>query len=229
MRLCESEKDRSEIELDMLKQDYVRYYPEDSLDMFSEDMSDFIIELGEGLDSRVEELTETSSSIRKRLEREGEVDPQSIELCEQEEIRFESMTTQARDLALAKETLERTIKQLKELSKVRFVNTFTAVNTKFKELVPRLFSGGSGHLELVNPEDPLQSGVEIVVRPPGKKITTMELMSGGEKALVATAVLVSMFLHHPGPICVLDEIDAPLDDANLIKLLDLIKEIAQRT
>ena len=139
------------------------------------------------------------------------------------------MSTQHKDLTLAKETLEKTIKQLKELSRIRFLDTFTAVNSKFKELIPRLFSGGSGHLELLNPEDPLQSGVEIIVRPPGKKITTMELMSGGEKALVAIAVLVAMFLHHPGPICVLDEIDAPLDDANLVKLLDLLKEISDRT
>ena len=229
IRSSESERDRATIEIDMLKEDFNRYYPEDSFDELQNGSDNLLETLGESLDSRLKELTETSNSIRKRLEREGEVDPQSIELCEQEEIRFESMTTQHKDLLQAKETLERTIKQLKELSKIRFVNTFTAVNTKFKELIPRLFSGGSGHLELVNPEDPLQSGVDIVVRPPGKKITTMELMSGGEKALVATAVLVSMFLHHPGPICVLDEIDAPLDDANLVKLLDLVKEIAHRT
>ena len=84
-------------------------------------------------------------------------------------------------------------------------------------------------MELINPEDPLTSGVELSVRPPGKKISTMELLSGGEKALVATAVMMSMFLHRPGPICVLDEVDAPLDDANLERFMTLIREISDRT
>src|SRR5690606_6203185 len=92
-----------------------------------------------------------------------------------------------------------------------------------------LFGGGSGHLELVNPEDPLTSGVELSVRPPGKRLRSMELLSGGEKALVAVSLLVLMFLYRPSPICVLDEVDAPLDDANLERFLGLIKEIAQET
>lgn len=233
LRGKQSELDRAQIELELLLEDIKKYYPEDESFVIPEiEQAKTLLgtlESESEQDRKAKELSEVSGSIRKRLEREGEVDPQAIELYEQEEARLESMTTQVKDLSKAKETLERTIRQLKELSRVRFVETFKAVNDKFKELIPRLFAGGSGHLELLNPEDPLQSGVTIVVKPPGKKITTMELMSGGEKALVATAVLVAVFLHHPGPICVLDEVDAPLDDANLGRFLDLIKEISDRT
>jgi chromosome segregation protein len=226
-----SEVDRSRIELEMILENAQKQYPENEVFALpGEDEALSLISSHEDtISKRIEVLRDTSQSLRKKLEREGEVDPQSIELYEQEEARFISMTSQITDLRKAKETLERTIRQLKELSKIRFIETFKAVNEKFKELVPRLFAGGSGHLELLHPEDPLQSGVNIVVRPPGKKITTMELMSGGEKALVATAVLVAVFLHHPGPICVLDEVDAPLDDANLGRFLSLIREISDRT
>ena len=118
---------------------------------------------------------------------------------------------------------------MREVSKERFVNTFEFVSAKFAELVPRLFGGGSGQLSLLDAEDPLNSGVEIVVRPPGKKLRNMELLSGGEKALSAAALLVAMFLHRPSPICVLDEVDAPLDDANLERFLQLIGEISKKT
>lgn len=223
-----SEVDRSKIELDMLCEEFSNKYTEDSNFNLPSDIENIISSYPD-INSKISSLLENSLSLRKRLEKEGEVDPDSIELYEKEKERLNSMTTQIEDLRGAKETLEKTIRQLRELSRIRFVETFTAVNDKFKELVPRLFAGGSGHLELINPEDPLQSGVSIIVRPPGKKITTMELMSGGEKALVATAVLVAMFLHHPGPICVLDEVDAPLDDANLGRFLSLIREISDKT
>jgi chromosome segregation protein len=231
LRTVTTEADRSRIELEMLHSEFVKQYPEDDFFVLPEvaQASDFIQQFQGSYDQTISDLAETAQGIRKRLDREGEVDPQSIELYEQEEARLSLMTSQVADLRKAKETLEKTIRQLKELSKIRFVETFKIVSTKFRELVPRLFAGGSGHLELLNPEDPLQSGVNIVVRPPGKKITTMELMSGGEKALVATAVLVAMFLHHPGPICVLDEVDAPLDDANLGRFLSLIREISDKT
>ncbi len=236
LRSVTSEVDRTRIELEMFQSEFEKQYPEDAAFTIPDESraKDLLSQYSESYaeqsyDERLDTLHSTSQSLRKRLEREGEVDPQSIELYEQEQARLTTMTTQVDDLRKAKETLEKTIRQLKELSRIRFLETFKAVNEKFKELVPRLFAGGSGQLELLNPDDPLQSGVNIIVRPPGKKITTMELMSGGEKALVATAVLVAVFLHHPGPICVLDEVDAPLDDANLGRFLSLIREISDRT
>jgi chromosome segregation protein len=184
---------------------------------------------GSTLDGYIQTAQESLLRLRKRLEREGEVDPQSIELYEQEDARLRTMQEQFADLEEAKKILETTIRRLKEISRQRFLETFTAVNKKFQELIPRLFGGGAGHLELLNPEDPLTSGVELMVRPPGKRLGSMELMSGGEKALVALSVLISMFLHRPSPICVLDEVDAPLDEANLERYLALITEISRST
>lgn len=168
-------------------------------------------------------------ALYQRLEREGEVDPESIPQYEQEKKRLEEMKSQSADLELAASTLDRTIKHLQDISRERFLDTFRDVREKFGNLVPRLFGGGAGHLELVNPDDPLGSGVEISLRPPGKKIRSMELLSGGEKALAAAAMLVAMFLHRPSPICVLDEVDAPLDDANIDRFLALIREISTTT
>ncbi len=182
-----------------------------------------------GLEGFISETQETVQRLMKRLEREGEVDPQSIELFETEDARLRGMQEQLQDLEEARKILDSTIRRLKEISRQRFLETFAAVNTTFQQLIPRLFGGGAGHLELLNPDDPLTSGVELMVRPPGKRLGSMELMSGGEKALVAISVLISMFLHRPSPICVLDEVDAPLDEANLERYLALIAEISRRT
>ena len=210
----------------MIFEDIKRHYEDAELP--NKERCDEIVEASGGnLEVRIDHLQIEAQKLRRRLEREGEVDPQSIELYEQENARLEQMQEQLSDLQAAARTLERTIRQLKEISRKRFLDTFEDVRKRFTELVPRLFGGGSGHLQLIDPEDPLTSGVELVVRPPGKKITTMELLSGGEKALVATAVLIAMFLHRPSPICVLDEVDAPLDDANLERFLALVSEIAR--
>ncbi|MCL4119888.1 UNVERIFIED_CONTAM: hypothetical protein GTU68_059526 [Idotea baltica] len=177
----------------------------------------------------IDGLRESALKLRKRLEREGEVDPESIARHEEESQRLDLLREQSADLQQAVSVLDKTIKRLKELSRERFLETYNDVSRRFGELVPRLFGGGAGHMELINPEDPLTSGVEICVKPPGKKLSNMELLSGGEKALVATAVLVAMFLHRPSPICVLDEVDAPLDEANLERFISLVAEISDQT
>lgn len=183
----------------------------------------------DNLESLVRNAEQLCNSLRRKLEREGEVDPQSITLCEQEEKRLDSMQKQYSDLSQAKDILTATVKRLREVSKDRFTETFKNVSEKFAELVPRLFGGGAGALTLTNVDDPLNSGVDISVKPPGKKLRNLELMSGGEKALSAAALLVAMFLNKPSPICVLDEVDAPLDDANLSRFLDVIGEISKTT
>ncbi len=223
--------DRIAMELSMLHEDIKQRHGEGIL-LPTLSQGREIIESagGEGqLSDRIGELENESAGLRQKLEREGDVDPEVVFLCKKEEERLEELQAQRSDLEQAVGTLERTIRQLKDVSRKRFLSTFESVNEKFKVLVPRLFGGGAGFMELIDPEDPLTSGVELTVRPPGKKLRSMELMSGGEKALAATAVLIAMFLHRPSPICVLDEVDAPLDDANLERFLDLIEEIAQST
>ncbi|MCC6220536.1 MAG: AAA family ATPase [Deltaproteobacteria bacterium] len=224
--------ERSGMELSMLIEDIKARYAEREWVLPSEEEIVAVqraVEKDGGLERHVQSLNEQVLRLRSRLEKEGEVDKDVLVQFEAESKRLEEMCAQREDLEAANSTLAKTIKELKDVSRRRFMETFEFVNARFSELVPRLFGGGAGHLELIESDDPLASGVEIVVRPPGKKLASMDLLSGGEKALVAVAVLVAMFLYRPGPICVLDEVDAPLDDANLDRFLRLVADISERT
>ena len=221
--------DRCEVELSLLIEDAQRYQGQQFHLPDEHQTTEILNRAGGDLDAHIHAMNEEAQRLRRRLDREGEVDSDAIERYESEESRLEEMRKQFSDLDLASKTLERTIRRLKEISRDRFIETFEFVKGKFSELIPRLFGGGAGHLELINPEDPLTSGVELSVRPPGKRLTSMDLLSGGEKALVAAAVLMSMFLYRASPICVLDEVDAPLDDANLDRFIALIQEISSQT
>lgn len=178
--------------------------------------------------ARNEQMQELNA-LKARMLREGEVDMMAIEEYEREKARLDDLENQKRDLDQAATILKKTIDKLTETSQQRFVQTFEAVSRNFSELVPRLYGGGKGSLELTDPTKPLESGVDIVIRPPGKKLKSIELLSGGEKALAAVALILGMFMERPSPVCVLDEVDAPLDDANLVRFLSLIKEMSTRT
>ncbi|MDD2942416.1 MAG: chromosome segregation protein SMC [bacterium] len=221
--------ERSQVELEHLTEDFNRYYPEDTLALDEAAVEQFLQELTEPLEQVLRKAAAESDQLRKRLEREGEVDPESIEKFEQESSRLENLERQLADLEKASETLRKTIRHLKEVSRQRFMETFEFVRDKFADLIPRLFGGGMGRMELVDSDDVLSCGIELVVRPPGKKLRTLELLSGGEKALSAVGILMAMFLHRPSPICVMDEVDAPLDDANLERFLGVIREISRNT
>lgn len=180
-------------------------------------------------DAEVHEFEQEAMRIKNRIVREGEVDSTSIERYEEESKRLSELEQQLSDLEEAVSVLNKTIVRLEEVSKQRFVSMFHAVNKNFSRLIPQLFGGGRGALELVDPSNPLESGIDIVMRPPGKKPKSIDLLSGGEKALCATALIFSMFLEKPSPLCVLDEVDAPLDEANLIRFLTLVKELSTKT
>ena len=175
------------------------------------------------------ELESRVGTIKTRLDREGEVDPSVIEQHEQESARLDELTTQRSDLIGAADTLESTLDELGDACTRRFLATFDAIQSNFSIFGPKLFGGGSAELRLVDPSNPLESGVEIVVRPPGKKPKSIDLLSGGEKALCAIALVFSMFMVRPSPICVLDEVDAPLDEANVQRFIAFIKEMSERT
>ncbi|MFH1857327.1 MAG: chromosome segregation protein SMC, partial [Candidatus Omnitrophota bacterium] len=127
------------------------------------------------------------------------------------------------------DALHRIIRRINRISLKRFVKTFKAINQKVQEVFPKLFEGGTAKLALTNPRRPLESGVSFLVRPPGKKLTRMSLLSGGEKALSAIALVFSIFLIKPAAFCVLDEIDAPLDDVNVYRFNQLLKEIGKQS
>jgi len=175
------------------------------------------------------ELDARVTGMRQRLEREGEVDPSVIEQHEVEAKRLEDLTTQREDLVRAIETLSVTLVELQEACARRFIQTFETISKNFAIFGPKLFGGGKAELHLANPEKPLESGVEILVCPPGKKPKSIDLLSGGEKALCAIALVFSMFMVRPSPICVLDEVDAPLDEANVHRFVAFIKEMSART
>ena len=139
------------------------------------------------------------------------------------------MTGQRDDLEKSIEDLRATISRLNKLSRQRFHETFIAVNDLFKQLFPKLFQGGKAWLELTDEANLLETGVEIYVRPPGKKVGNLNLLSGGEKALTAVSLIFSLFLFKPSPFCVLDEVDAPLDDANIGRFAGMVSEMCDRS
>jgi chromosome segregation protein len=138
-------------------------------------------------------------------------------------------TEEKNDLIAAISKLKEGVTALNEEGRTRLMQAFDQVNAHFKALFTTLFRGGEAELRLVDAEDPLNAGLEIMAQPPGKRLGTLSLMSGGEQALTATALIFAVFLSRPSPICVLDEVDAPLDDANVDRFCRMLDEMRQRT
>jgi chromosome segregation protein len=147
----------------------------------------------------------------------------------EEKARLVFYTEQKADLEKALEDLRRAIAQMNRQSKKLFRETFDSINERFKILFPKMFHGGRAELHLTNPEDLLETGVEIIAQPPGKKLGNIELMSGGEKALTAVSLIFAIFQHKPSPFCILDEVDAPLDEANVTRYNELVREMTDRS
>lgn len=167
--------------------------------------------------------------LRQLIERMGDVNLTAIEEYAEQEKRHAFYMEQKADLDRALAQLEEAIEEMNRESKRRFKETFDAVNENFQKLFPRLFRGGRGALQLSNPDDLLETGVEIVAQPPGKKLVNLEAMSGGEKTLTAVTLLFALFMYRPSPFCLLDEVEAALDEANVIRLCELIRELTDRS
>ena len=171
-----------------------------------------------------------AKELRGLIERMGEINLTAIEESEELQTRFDFLTTQKADLESAISQLETAIEKINRASRKRFRETFDAVNAKFREVFPRLFGGGHAHLALTDESDMLETGVEIIANPPGKKVSqNIELLSGGEKALTAVSLLFAIFLIKPSPFCVLDEVDAPLDEANVGRFNAAVREMTDRS
>ena len=163
------------------------------------------------------------------IDRMGSVNLDATREYEEAEKRYEFYTTQKADLDKALSDLERAIVQMNRESKKLFTDTFTAVNKRFQELFPTMFRGGRAELRLTNPDDMLETGIDIVAQPPGKKLSSIELMSGGEKALTAVSLIFAIFSIRPSPFCILDEVDAPLDEANVGRYCEAIRGMTDRS
>ncbi len=165
--------------------------------------------------------------LRRRCESFGSVNLVAIEEFDDLRQRFEFLTRQQSDLITAKESLHQTITKINRQTRQMFLETFTKVNDEFRVYFRMLFGGGDAHLLLLDPENVLESGVEIIARPPGKKLQNISLLSGGEKSLTAIALIFGIFKVNPSPFCILDEIDAALDEANVDRFAYLLKEFAE--
>ena len=148
--------------------------------------------------------------------------------CEVQE-EFDSLSKEKADLEEAIKTLRGGIASLNKEGRERLLTAFDEVNRNFGTLFSHLFGGGEANLVLVESDDPLDAGLEILCQPPGKKLSTLSLLSGGEQTLTSMALIFAVFLANPAPICVLDEVDAPLDDANVTRFCDLLDEMTRRT
>ncbi len=171
--------------------------------------------------------TETFESLERRIQRLGAINLAAIDEFKEQSERKTYLDAQFADLTEALETLENAIRKIDRETRARFKETFDKANQGLGRLFPRLFGGGHAYLEM-DGEDVLAAGVTIMARPPGKKISTIHLLSGGEKALTAVALVFSIFELNPAPFCLLDEVDAPLDDANVGRFRDIVKEMSER-
>ena len=165
--------------------------------------------------------------LRDKLEKIGSVNLQAIKDYEELSERHDFLTHQRDDLLGSMTALEKAIEKINRTTRKRFRETFEAVNAKFSELFPRMFEGGHAQLRLIEPENLLETGVEIEVQPPGKKLQSVSLLSGGEKALTAMSLIFAIFLYRPTPFCLLDEVDAPLDDVNIGRFIQTVRQISK--
>ncbi|MFO8084844.1 MAG: chromosome segregation protein SMC [Desulfobacterales bacterium] len=184
-------------------------------------------EMLEKLDISAEEMEAALEKNRDKLQKLGDVNMGAIKEYEQHETRYNFLNKQRDDLQKAIEDLHKVIRKINRITQDKFMSTFEAINQKMETIFPRLFEGGSAKLVLTEPDKPLETGVEFMIHPPGKKLTRLSLLSGGEKALSAIAFVFSIFLIKPASFCLLDEIDAPLDEANVYRFNNLLKLIGE--
>jgi chromosome segregation protein len=175
------------------------------------------------------EIESTLERLRRERERLGAVNLRAEEELRGVESQHASLTTERDDLVEAIKKLRLGIQSLNREARERLLTSFEQVNKHFQHLFSQLFGGGTAELQLIESDDPLEAGLEIMAKPPGKKPATLSLLSGGEQALTALALIFAVFLTNPAPICVLDEVDAPLDDHNVERFCDLLDEMIKST
>ncbi|MCL5263437.1 MAG: hypothetical protein M1568_04120 [Acidobacteria bacterium] len=172
---------------------------------------------------------EACRGLKHKLESMGPVNMMALEEYRETEQRHAFLETQRKDLVDSIENTRATIKEIDEISFTKFNEAFARINENFSATFSRLFAGGQAFMRLTDEENTLDSGVDIVAQPPGKKLQNVFLLSGGEKALTALALLMGIFQYQPSPFCVLDEVDAPLDETNVGRLADLLRSMASDT
>ena len=166
---------------------------------------------------------------RQRLEGLGAINMLAVEELTETEERLDFLTSQRKDIVDSIQSAEEALREIKERSRTKFKQAFEAVNANFVEFFSELFGGGRGEMTLLESDDILEAGIEIVAQPPGKRLQNILLLSGGEKAMTAIALVLAIFKYRPSPFCLLDEVDAPLDDANVGRFVNKIADMAEKT
>jgi len=215
----EAKVNHSELEIEL------RHLGDQVDERFQMTLEEVELQHGQG-EPPTEEDREHLLEIRGRIEKMGEVNLTAIDEYEENKQRYDFLTAQREDLEKTIDSLRRAIQKMNREARDRFRTTFAMLQEKFEAMFPRLFGGGRARLVLTDSDDVLEAGVEIVAQPPGKKLQSIILLSGGEKALTAVALLFALFQVRPPPFCILDEVDAPLDDTNVGRYLGLLRELA---
>ena len=180
-------------------------------------------------DFELETARERSEDLREKLENFGAINMLALEELAEAEERLLFLTSQRQDIVDSIAAAEEALREIKERSRERFKEAFEAINANFIEFFQELFGGGRGEMTLLEAEDILEAGIEVVAQPPGKRLQNILLLSGGEKAMTAIALVMAIFRYRPSPFCLLDEVDAPLDDANVGRFVDKIAQMAEKT
>jgi chromosome segregation protein len=172
---------------------------------------------------------EEINELRRKLSRLGSVNLDSLQELADLEVRATTLQTQLDDLTAAKRSLEEIIATINQDSRRLFTETFASIRTHFQELFRKLFGGGMADIVLEDETDILESGIEIIARPPGKELRSISLMSGGEKTMTAVALLLAIFRSKPSPFCILDEVDAALDEANIGRFTAVLRDFLDQS
>ena len=180
-------------------------------------------------DEALTQEDEACRALRQRMEQMGPVNMMALDEYKETAERHNFLETQRKDLIESIENTQETIKEIEQISRTKFEEAFARINENFGQVFSKLFQGGQAFLRLTDEENHAESGLEIVASPPGKKLQNVLLLSGGEKALTALSLLVGIFQYKPSPFCVLDEVDAPLDETNVGRLADLLHSLSRET
>ncbi|MEO8098629.1 MAG: chromosome segregation protein SMC [Acidobacteriota bacterium] len=220
---------RGSIELELVKkQADLKHIDETSRKDLNVAATEIVLE-EEPSEAAVIEAEEQSAAVRVRIEALGPVNPQALEEFQEASQRYEFLNTQRQDLLDSIRDTEKAIQELDHESRRRFKEAFDLINTNFRGMFTTLFGGGQGEMRLTDESNLSDSGIDIMASPPGKKLQNVALLSGGEKSLTAMALLMAIFRYTPSPFCILDEVDAPLDEPNIQRLTRLIKEMSEET
>ena len=227
----QSHEKRSQIEVELVKkQAELKYLDETS----RKELNCPVEELAPSTDPVPEPDTiataeQAAAEVRTRIEALGAVNPAAMEEYQEAQQRHDFLSAQRKDLLDSIRDTEKAIQEIDQVSRQKFAEAFEAINAHFRITFQTLFGGGTGEMRLTDQENVIESGVDIICSPPGKRLQNVLLLSGGEKALSAVALLMAIFKYQPSPFCVLDEVDAPLDEANVGRLVKMLEELSRQT